>query len=156
MEAAPLLPISNFEMGKLDDILYRYLELSAQYAHCPRRPHDRPLYDEAQRELWALAQAICQLTNPKIQIELDAARRDVMAQVRLHIENVGPVVVRPARKPRPMGWAEFQLTPELATDLTITGATVTLDVAKRLREAHKQQVSRVYTVVHSSRKDFKC
>jgi len=147
-----LLSISIVEMGKLDAILQQYLELSRQYGHCPRGTRDRTAYDYAQHELWALAQAICHLTHPTIQRELDAARRDVVAQVNLHIEHVGPVVVRPARRSRPASWAEFQLTPELATDLTITGATVTLDAAKRLREAHKRQVSHIYSVVHNSRR----
>ena len=138
-------------MGRTaDDLINRYLELQRKFAHCNRHT-DRRQFDEAQRELWALAQAICQLTNPHIQQELDAARRDVMAQVNLHIENVGPVVVRPRAYKRPITWPEFQITPELSTDPTITGASVSADVAKRLRNAHKQQISLVFSVTRKPR-----
>jgi len=136
---------------KLDDLISRYLELHRQYGHAPRRREDRPHFEKAQRELWQLAQAICSLTHPALQAELDAARRDVMAQVCLHIINCGPVVVRPRNYLRPITWPEFQLTPELSQDVTITGATVTSDVAKRLRLAHKNQVSAIYAIIHKAR-----
>jgi len=129
---------------KADDLIARYSELQRRFGHAPRRPEDRRHFDNAQRELWALAQAICQLTYPHIQHELDAARRDVMAQVNLHIENAGPVEVRPHKQKRPITWPEFQLTPELSIDPTITGACVTIEVAKRLQKAHKLQVQMVY------------
>jgi hypothetical protein len=137
-------------MGELDDLVSRYLDLYRQFGHAPRRG-DRPTFNKAQRELWQLAQAICTLAHPKIQAELDAARRDVMAQVRLHIENIGPVVVRPKHHSRPVTWAEFQLTPELSMDMNITGASVTKDVARRLREAHRQQISAIYAIAHKAR-----
>lgn len=136
-------------MGKIDAILHRYRELSACYGHAPRRAAERPAYDNAQRELWALAQAICQLTQPTIQAELDAARRDAIAQIRLHVERVSPVAVYPRPRQRPVPWTEFQLTPELSVDPSTTGACVTTDVARRLHRAHKLQVSIVINVVHS-------
>jgi hypothetical protein len=138
-------------MGRLEIILQRYLELHSRYGHTPRRHEERPQFDQAQRELWVLAQAICKLAFPKIQSELEAAQRDAIAQIRLHIEHATPVVVHPRRRQRPVIWSDFQLTPELSLDPTTTGACVTTDVAKRLHKAHKHQVSTVLSVVHKHR-----
>ena len=134
-------------MEPLDGFLLRYRELTARYAHAPRLRADRPLYENAQRELWQLAQAICHMSAPNLQRELDAARRDAVAQIRLHLENVGPIVIRPSPRDRPRSWAEFQLTPELSYDAATSGATITTDVARRLIRAHKAQVHHVYDVV---------
>jgi hypothetical protein len=135
----------NAEM--LDDLIQRYLELYRRHGHT-HKGDDRRQFDKAQRELWALAQAICKLTHPKIQSELDAARRDAVAQINLHIEHASPIVVSPRPKQRPISWTEFQLTPELSVDPQTTGACVSIDVAKRLRFAHKNQISAVYDIVH--------
>jgi hypothetical protein len=140
-------------MHRLDSILQRYFELHSRFGHSPRRG-DRSQFREAQRELWALAQAICKITHPKIQAELEAAQRDAIAQIRLHVEHAGPAVVHPRRRQRPILWSDYELTPEFSLDPTTTGACVTKDVAKRLREAHKHQVSAVSSVIHNYRKDF--
>ena len=135
-------------MGTIDEYVRHFNDLSARFAHAPRRGCDRPLYELAQRELWQLAQAICHMSAPKLQHELDLARRDVVAQIRLHIENVGPVVVRPAARDRPRSWAEYHITPEISYDPSTNGATITTDVARRLLRAHKAQVHHVFGVVN--------
>lgn len=131
-------------------LVERYNQLYKLYGHLHRRPSpaERVRYEYAQRELWALAQAICGLTNPHLQAELDSARRDVVAQVNLHIEGVGPVEVRPRQILRARTWPDYPITPEFALDPTLTGACVTSDVATRLRKAHKEQVKYVYAIVH--------
>lgn len=135
-------------MNHVEDLVATYHELFSQYGHAPRRGGDDPRFIAAQRQLWLLAQAICQLTHPQIQAELDAARRDAIAQIRLHVENASPVVVSPRRRQRPITWADIQLTPELSVDPTTVGACVTVDVAKRLTRAHKEQVKAVLSIVH--------
>lgn len=131
-------------------LVARYNQLYKLYGHLHRRPSptERARFEYAQRELWALAQAICGLTNPHLQAELDSARRDVIAQVNLHVEGVGMVEVRPASISRPRTWPDYPMTPEFSVDPTLTGASITNDVVARLKKAHKEQVKVVYAIVH--------
>jgi hypothetical protein len=126
----------------------RFRELRQRHGHLPRnRTADMAhQFHAAQVEMFNLAQVICMLVDPAIQLELDATRREIMEQIELNIKV--PTGARVETKRITSGhliWSEFQLTPEIAVDPTITGNAVLFPFLRRLRALLRAQVGLVNT-----------
>jgi hypothetical protein len=99
--------------------------------------------------MFNLAQMICMLTKPDIQLELDAVRREIIEQIRLNIKV--PTGARVETKRIPAGhllWSEYQLTPELTVDPNITGNAVLFPLLTRLKALLRAQAGCVNTRVY--------
>lgn len=126
--------------------LSRYRALLQRYRHPLRHPSpaERAIWEAAQQELWALAQAITATTAPDVQHKVDHARRDIMALVSKQLDDcrsmdvVGSTVGSTPR-PRPLSWADIEITPEFVNDPCITGITIPRTLIVRLRKALREQ-----------------
>jgi len=130
---------------QLSPLLDRFYHLTRRYAHPPGRNASadaRRHFDQAQIELFHLAQAICALLNPEVQLRLDLLREEIMAQLRLELRTcaTGAFVVR-RKHPRPVLWWEYQITPELTHDPTIVGNAVLRPYVSRLKTALRDQAA---------------
>ena len=106
-------------------------------------------FHTAQVEMFQLAQLICMMIRPDVQVELDSVRREIVEQIGMHIK--APIGARVVTKRIPdshLLWSEFQLTPEIAVDPTITGNVVLLPLLKRLKALLRAQVGCVNTTVY--------
>jgi hypothetical protein len=126
-------------------LLDRFLYLSARFTHPPGRNATdvaRAHFDQAQRELFNLAQAICALANPTVQRKLDLLREEIMVQLGLELRTraTGASIMRRSH-PRPILWWEYQITPELSHDPTIVGNAVLKPYVKKLKEALRAQAA---------------
>jgi hypothetical protein len=133
------------EHRKLAILLDRFIFLSARYTHPPGRNATdvaRAHFDQAQRELFNLAQAICAIVNPAVQHRLDLLREEIMAQLGLELRTraTGASIMR-RKHPRPILWWEYQITPELAHDPTIVGNAVLRPYVKKLKDALREQAA---------------
>lgn len=135
---------------ELEIAVHRFKELRT-YGHLPRRGRTPEMLNQfynAQIEMFYLAQKICMLTAPHIQIELDAIRRQIVEQIELSIKApVGARVVTQRVRTCNYIWSEYQLTPEFATDPGITGNVVLAPLLKKLKAALRAQVAQVNTIV---------
>ena len=125
-------------------LLERFSYLSARYTHPPGRNASedaRRHFNTAQRELFNLAQAICAILNPEVQLRLDLLREEIMAQLSLELRApTGAAVVR-RKHPRPILWWEFQITPEVTHDPTIVGNAVLRPYVNKLKQALRDQAA---------------
>lgn len=124
----------------------RFRSLSLQHSHVPRGSHSRNgdarrLYSQAQTELFQLAQAIVQIADPAVQAELEAARLELVAQIRLHVKAPTGPRVEPQRSARLLAWQDFQITPELTADPAIAYNAVLKPALNRLKAALRAQWS---------------
>jgi|SRR5215467_2890008 len=135
------------ESSRLFPLLNTFYTLSKRNAHPPGRNASadaRRHFDQAQIDLFQLAQAICAIVAPDIQLRLDLLREEIMAQLRLELRTsaTGAQVVR-RKHPRPVLWWEYQLTPELSHDPYIAGNAVLRPYVTRLKEALRAQAAAV-------------
>jgi hypothetical protein len=135
------------EQSRLSPLLNQFYYLSKHYAHAPGRnatAADRRHFDQAQIELFQLAQAICAIVNPEVQLRLDLLREEIMAQLRLALKTsaTGAVVVR-RKAARPTLWWEYQITPELTHDPTIVGSAVLRPYVTKLKQALRDQAAAI-------------
>ena len=135
------------EQSRLSLLLDQFYYLSKHFAHSPGRnatPAARRHFDQAQIDLFQLAQAICAIVNPEVQLRLDLLREEIMAQLRLALKTcaTGAVVVR-RKAMRPTLWWEYQITPELTHDPTIVGSAVLRPYVKKLKEALRDQAAAI-------------
>lgn len=102
-----------------------------------------------QIELFYLAQIIGLQHAPDIQRELDAARKRVMEEIKKQELPIGEQMLPSRDRSRPFPrWFDFQITPEVSADPTITGVIVSRANAVRLRRALKAQIKAVMEVVN--------
>lgn len=138
---------------RLEAALDRFKILRNSYGHLPRRGRTLEMlrcFDAAQVEMFQLAQLICALIAPQVQADLDNVRREIMELIELNIKaETGARVVTKKIASSHMVWYEFQLTPEIAVDPTITGNAVLGNLLPRLKAALRQQVTRVNTAVYA-------
>lgn len=140
------------EEALLFQAITRFRELRGKHGHLSRQ--DRSEYaircfHVAQVELFNLAQMICMLVDPPIQLELDAVRREIMEQIELNIKvPTGARVETKRIYTSRLLWSEFQLTPEIAVDPTIAGNAVLFPLLKRLKVLLRAQCGRVNTAVY--------
>jgi hypothetical protein len=133
----------------------RFRNLSLQYRHVPRGSHSRDAdarrhYAQAQTELFQLAQAICKVAEPAVQSELEAARLDLVEQIRLHVKTpVGPCVL-PHVRSKLLAWSDYQITPELTSDPSIAYNAVLKPALARLKAALRAQWAVLNRVVRGS------
>jgi hypothetical protein len=128
----------------------RFKELRQTHGHLPRnRTVDMVhQFHAAQVEMFNLAQVICMLTEPGIQLELDATRREIIEQIELNIKvPTGARVVTKRIASGHLLWSEFQLTPEIAVDPTITGNAVLFPYLRKLKALLRAQCGLVNTMV---------
>jgi len=130
---------------RLSSLLDNFYFLRKRYAHSPGRnasPDARRHFDQAQIELFYLAQAICAILNPEVQLRLDLLREEIMAQLRLQLRTsaTGAAVVR-RKVTRPTLWWEYQITPELTHDPTIVGSAVLRPYVTKLKQALRDQAA---------------
>lgn len=127
----------------------RFRALRQHYGHLPRQRRTLELIEQyrmAQVEMFHLAQVICSLVDPTLQLELDTIRREIMQQIDLHIKvPTGARVVTKRTTPGQLTWSEYQITPEISVDPTITGNAVLFPLLRRLRVALRAQVGLVNT-----------
>src|SRR6266550_2472867 len=142
----------------MHELYNEFLRLDRSFHRPPRRFHGNEgnysvikyEFIRAQTAMFHLAQAICHLASPDIQRELDDARRDVMHEI-----THGPrglechVVILAAHAPR---WTDFEITPEVTFDPTISGSPVSRKAASRLRHAHKIQIATISRLVTEYRR----
>jgi len=137
---------------KLEEAIARFKELRGRHGHLSRQ--DRSEYavrcfHTAQVEMYQLAQVICMLLTPAIQIELDEVRREIMEQIDLKIKVPTGARVTTKRIPKSsLLWSEFQITPEISVDPTITGNMVLRPLLKRLKGLLRAQCSTVNARVY--------
>jgi len=133
----------------LDMAIARFRELRGKHGHLPRNgrtPEVIRHFHAAQVEMFNIAQLICFLVGPEVQLELDATRREIIEQIELNIKV--PTGARVVTKRIPMGhllWSEFQLTPEISVDPNITGNAVLFPLLKKLKGLLRAQCSLVNT-----------
>jgi len=137
----------NHDERRLSTLLNSFYFLSKRYTHPPGRnggEDARRHFDQAQIDLFHLAQALCTLINPEIQLRLDLLREEIMAQLRLALRTsaTGAVVVR-RKVTRPTLWWEYQITPELAHDPTIVGHAVLRPYVTKLKQALRDQAAAI-------------
>ena len=137
---------------KLEQAVARFKELRGRHGHLSRQDrsaHAVRCFQAAQVELYQLAQVICMLLTPAIQIELDEVRREIMEQLDLRIKT--PVGARVVTKRIPKSnllWSEFQITPEISVDPTITGNMVLRPLLQKLKGLLRAQCSTVNARVY--------
>jgi hypothetical protein len=133
----------------LEVSISRFRALRQRYGHLPRQrrtPESIEQFRMAQVEMFHLAQVICGLVNPALQLELDTTRREIMQQIDLNIKvPTGARVVTKRTTPGQLTWYEYQITPEISVDPTITGNAVLFPLLRRLRVALRTQVGLVNT-----------
>jgi hypothetical protein len=79
---------------------------------------------------------------PAVQLELDSARRDLVAQLQRCVRtSVTGAVVHTLRLRRPPTWQDAHLTPELSIDPGITGNAVVRADVERLKAALREQAA---------------
>lgn len=134
---------------QLESAIARFRELRAQFGHLPRQrrtPEVVERFRMAQVEMFNLAQVICTLSEPALQLELDAIRREIMEQIELNIKvPTGARVVTKRINTASLLWYEFQLTPEIATDPTITGNAVLYPLLRKLKGLLRAQAGLINT-----------
>lgn len=130
----------------------RFRELRGKWGHLPvrgRTPEIKRLFNAAQVEMFYLAQVICDSLDPAIQHALDETRREIVEQIELGIKV--PTGARVVTKRIANGnfiWSEFQITPELAVDPSITGNAVLHPLLKKLRALLRAQVATVNGAIY--------
>jgi hypothetical protein len=142
------------DLTLLEMAIARFRELHQQHGHLPRSSRHRTpdmlrQFHAAQCEMFHLAQVISMLVDPKTQLELDNVRREIMEQIELNIKV--PTGARVETKQLGTGqliWSEFQLTPEIAVDPTITGNAVLWPLLRRLKALLRTQRGLVNTRVY--------
>lgn len=133
----------------LEISIARFRGLRQNYAHLPRQrrtPERIEQFRMAQVEMFNLAQVICTLIDPQLQLRLDTVRREIMQQIDLNIKV--PTGARVETKRTTLShlvWYEYQLTPEIAVDPTITGNAVLFPLLRRLKACLRAQVGLVNT-----------
>jgi hypothetical protein len=102
------------------------------------RDANNAAFREAQELLYYLAQRICADHAPKVQGDLDRARREVVSA----LEEIcgGNTYFKPARLRRPIRWCEYMLTPELEGNLALSGMRIPAKLARALQTAHRAQL----------------
>jgi len=84
-----------------------------------------------------------------MQMHLDECRRKVIDEIR-----GGPTdfanVIKPKKPISHLRWTDFQITPEVSGDFSLTGAFVSRSTGRLLRDALRQQIRVVLHVVESS------
>lgn len=136
----------------LEAAITRFRELRQHHGHLPRRHKTDDMvrqFHAAQVEMFNLAQVICMLVAPATQLELDAIRREIMEQIELNIKV--PTGARVVTRRIPTGhllWSEYQLTPEITVDPSITGNAVLFPLLQRLKVLLRAQVGLVNTRVY--------
>lgn len=138
------------EGDELEIAIQRFKELKKQ-SYMPRRgrtPEMLRQFHSAQIEMFYIAQKICMLTRPDIQLTLDAVRRKIVEQIELSIKApIGARVMTQRVNSSALTWSEYQLTPEISSDPTITGNVVLMPLLRQLKESLRAQVSHVITIV---------
>ena len=106
------------------------------------------MYEQAQVEMFYLAQAICSQVDPALQQELDSVRREIVEQLNLHIKvpTGARIVTKKVRSS--IAWSDYQLTPEMMVDPTITGNAILYPLLKKLKALLRTQVSTVTRQIH--------
>lgn len=95
-----------------------------------------------QDEMFNLAQVVGLEFFPDVQIPLDAARREVMHLIEEHRAEISGAVMSPTPKRiRNERWFDHQITPEVSRDIAMTGLIVPRELAKRLVQLHRLQIS---------------
>lgn len=101
-----------------------------------------------QQEMFHLVQVIASQYFPDLQAELTTCRRLVMEYLTSNEKQQGSFMrkqqerIIPKRMPR-VRWADFQITPEIANDPTLTNLAVPKHLAKQLRALHARQIREV-------------
>lgn len=99
--------------------------------------------------MFNIAQMICSLVDPGLQLDLDTCRREIIQQIELNIKvPTGARVVTRRITNSNLIWSEFQLTPEISVDPGITGNAVLFPFLRRLKALLRAQVGLVNTKVY--------
>jgi len=104
-------------------------------------------------EQWNCAQALCALSAPRIQADLDACRRDIIqaleapgSQAPAPFGAAEPITIFKARAAK-LDWSTIQMTPEFDLRLHRLGRVVPARRARALRALLRQQAQVVRTLV---------
>ncbi|MGH9426568.1 MAG: hypothetical protein ACRD2L_09755 [Terriglobia bacterium] len=107
---------------------------------------------EAQIEMFLIAQAICALTQPKLQESLDKTRAAIVAEIvgYKHDLSSADAVVTPADHLKCLRWSwrDYQITPEVSHDPELAGRVVSYRLVTKLRHLHKAQVRVVLSQIN--------
>lgn len=111
-------------------------------------------------ERWAAAQAICGISAPQVQKDLEGIRREVMeivARARdTQAAREGRVSLKEFRAmiaPKAMqheSWETYQITPEVASDMSLTGIKLPTELVRRLKHILRKQQLIVKAAVRST------
>lgn len=135
------------EPPPIDDVIHHLYLLTRRYSHPPRATKADihgviRLYQERQVEMYHLVQVVVARSTPLIQAEVQFCRRQVVDEI-----NQGPTspAVRSLQPKKTTGfvrWYEYQITPEISFDPTITGRFASSKVVDQLKQAlHAQYVA---------------
>lgn len=128
------------------ELIERFHSLHIQYGRTCHTKKDK--FVEANHELFNLAQAIGHMYFPSVQSKLNECRREIMRCLsgRLDKLDLTDAVMAPANLHRKMTWSDFQITPEVASDPSLTFRVVPASKVKELNRLLKQQVSMIMKV----------
>jgi len=104
-------------------------------------------FEAAQVEMFNLAQLICEIAAPATQYRLEEVRREIIEQIHLAIKvPTGARVVTKRIPNDTLTWSEFQLTPEIAVDPSITNNAVLFPLLHELKHLLRTQCGLVNTL----------
>lgn len=132
----------------MDDLILRFRELYRAFGRTSLTA--KPGYDQAQIELYILAQALGSLYAKQTQDQLNACRREAMQQLMGELKKLrySDAVMAPVNtNRRRMNWADIQITPEVTMDLRLIGRVVDNKLVAKLNALRRKQISQILRIV---------
>lgn len=133
----------------IDDVVHHFVELSRRFSHPPTSKGSfRAIYQSRQVDLYHLAQVITARVFPDVQSNLDQCRRVIMDELTKGPCHSSVIGLIPRNVPsRFVRWNEYQITPEISFDPSVTGRVASGVNVKRLKQCLFEQFKAIQFVM---------
>lgn len=138
----------------MSDLIETFRNLHFQFGSA--RDWDKPYFRQANIDMFHLAQAICTLYHPLIQVELDKQRKLIVEEFAAQTLKgkwlAGASIMAPQGMGQPISrkqmiWSDFQITPEISCDPNLTGRVINRALTYKLNKLLRKQTTTVRRLV---------
>lgn len=146
--------MTNLEPPPIEDVIHHLNILVKRYSHPPRATKSSEttiFYQKRQVEIYHLVQMTIARVHPLIQAEVHFCRSKIMEEITtqpdIRDSGFSRHSMQPQRARGFVRWYEYQITPEISFDPTITGRLASSTYVQQLKHALYAQHQAVQEVL---------